>query len=161
MSEARPQTREHELRLLMAFAVQPFVAALAAFAISPLVLSTLGTVSGGTPANWLDSAASLAAGAGLVGMPVTVFAALPLFLWMRRRGLVNRRVVLWSGALLGNVPSALIVLGLALSLATLDPQRLTFGVTGAVRAFFIGSSIGVACAAVFWWLAGRHLDHAA
>ena len=158
MMESRPLTREHEIRLVLAFAVQPFVAALAAFAMFPIVLVTLAGLTGGSSADWLDAATSFAMGIGLAALFITVFAALPSFQWLRRRGLVNRSAVLWSGVLLGNVPSALIVLGLAISLATLDPQRLTYGIPGAVRAFFIGSSIGLVCAAVFWWIAGRHLD---
>jgi hypothetical protein len=159
MTGSRALERSQELRLVCAFAIQPFVAAMVTFAMFPVIVFTLpGGAGGGSPVNWLDGAVSVAAGAGVASLPITVFAALPLFLWMRRRGPVRRSAVLWGGVLLGNIPAALIVLGLAVSLATLDPQRLTYGIPGAVRAFLIGSAIGVACAAVFWWIAGQYLE---
>jgi hypothetical protein len=69
--------------------------------------------------------------------------------------------VLVAGALLGNAPSALIVSGLAIGqlgsgkTPTLD--ALTYGYLGLFRSVVFGSFIGIASAAVFWWLAGRHI----
>ena len=92
---------------------------------------------------------------------MTVFGALPTLAWLLKRGPISRRQALISGAVLGNVPGMFIVGTLAASRlsqgAMPDLNDLTYGPAGAVRAIAIGSFIGTASAAVFWWLAGRHV----
>jgi len=144
-------------------AVQPMVAALLAFSAFSIVTLTGRSVYGGRPVDPLDAAVSFAIGVAVVGTLVTVFAASPALLWLQTRGPVTRRQVLACGAILGNLPSLLIVFSLAASrpnagaLANLD--QLTYGPLGAIRALVFGTFIGVASATVFWCIARRPLTH--
>jgi hypothetical protein len=164
VTESRSLTREGELRVFYGFAVQPFVAALITFVLFPLVAITGQALYGGWPTDMLDAAVSFAFGAGIAALLITVFAALPLFLLLLRRGHISQGEVLFSGAVVGNIPSALIVLGLALRLsssgAAVDLDSLTYGLPGAARAIVLGSVVGAGSTAVFWWIAGRHLPRA-
>jgi hypothetical protein len=92
---------------------------------------------------------------GISGLLVTAFGAYPALRWLLRRGTVTRRHALISGALLGTVPGAIIVGAFG------DSGAREGELTDALlRLIVFGSLIGVASAAVFWWLAGRHLtDH--
>lgn len=150
-----------ELRVLLGLAVQPFVTALLAFAIFPVVEYTGRLLYGGSPSDSVDAAISFAAGVGIVGLVLTIFGALPSLAWLLKRGPVTRRQALISGALLGNVPGVIIVGALAFRRVSQSAipglSELTYGPAGAVRAIAIGSFLGVASASVFWWLAGRHI----
>jgi len=149
------------LRVFVALAVQPAVVALLAFALFPLVDVTGRPLYRGRPADPLDAAVAFAAGAGVVGLLMTVFGALPALIWSLQRGPVTRRRVLLGGAVLGNVPGVLIVLLLAMSrLARGEApsfDNLTYGPIGALRALVTASLLGLASAGVFWWLAGSQL----
>jgi hypothetical protein len=98
---------------------------------------------------------------GIVAVATTIFGALPARGWVLKRGPLTRRRVLVAGALLGNAPSALIVGGLALgqlSAGTMPRlDAVIYGYFGLLRVVVFGSFIGVVSAAVFWWLAGRHV----
>ena len=161
MTHSRHLSRAGELRVLLGLAVQPFVTALLAFSTFPVIDYTGRALYIGRPSDPFDAAMSFAVGVGLVGLIVTIFGALPSLLWLLKRGPVSRRQVLISGAVLGNIPSALIVLGLAASRlsdgAMPELSQLTYGPAGAIRAIAFGSFIGMASAAIFWWLAGRHI----
>ena len=143
------------------FAVQPFVAGLMGFVLFPVIAISGRGLYSGYPSDMLDAAVSMAFGMGIAGLVVTVFAAVPLFARLLRRGHISQGEVLFSGALLGNIPSALIVLGLVLRIlndgGSPDLNNTTYGVPGAARAIVLGSVVGAGSAAVFWWIAGRHL----
>ena len=148
-------------RVLVGIAVQPVVAAMLAFSTFSIVAFTGRLLYGGRPADPVDSAISFAFGVGIVGLLVTVFAATPMLLWLQTRGPVTRRQVLACGAILGNLPSVLIVLSLAPSRANAGAltnlDQLTYGLLGAIRALAFGTFMGVASATVFWWIARRSL----
>jgi len=147
--------------VLLGFAAQPFAAALIAFGLFPIVEITGRGLYGGYPTDMWDAAVALAFGVGVAAVPITVFAAVPLFLRLLRRGDFSRGEVVCWGALLGNIPGALIVLALAAQLsrsgAAVNLDNLTYGVPGAARAIILGAVIGAGSASVFWWIAGRHL----
>src|SRR5262245_44574959 len=155
-------TAKTEMRVILGFAVQPLVCALVAFMSFPILEYTGRSLYGGRPADALDSAIAVAIGTGLVGFFVTIVAAVPSYLWVRSRGLLSRGVVLWCGVILGNLPSLLIVVLLAINRAqqgqAANFDALTYGVAGAIRAIAFGSFIGAAGAAVFWWIAGRRVS---
>jgi hypothetical protein len=156
-------SRAGALRVFLGLAVQPFVNALLAFIIFPIVDYTGRALCGGRPVDPFDAALSLALGVGIVGVVVTIFGALPALVWLRARRAVTRTRVLIGGAVLGNAPSALIVGGMLVSrLAHGEMPRdvfdLLYGPVGAIRTIAFGTFIGVASAAVFWGLAGRHID---
>lgn len=152
-----------EQRVLLGFAVQPFLTGLLGFILFPVVDYTGRPLYGGRPADSFDAARAFAFGVALAGTLVTAFAAFPVLMWLLKRGRpIGRTQVLVIGALLGNLPGMLIVGALANdgmrrtgSIPSLSD--LTYGPAGAVRAVVLGSLIGVASTAVFWWLAGRHV----
>ena len=141
----------------MGFAVQPFAAALITLPLFPIVAIT----GPGYLTDMFDAALAFALGVGVAALPVTVFVAVPVFLRLLRRGHISQAEVMCWGALLGNIPSALIVLVLAAQLlrsgASVDLDNLTYGVPGAARAIILGAVVGAGSASVFWWIAGRHL----
>ena len=110
----------------------------------------------------MDAAVSVAAGVGIAALLVTILGALPLFGFLGRRGVVNRAQVLVSGALLGNVPSVVI---LALTIASgwrqgapLNLTTLAYSPIGLLRAIVYGSFLGMASACAFWLLAPKRVD---
>ena len=161
MAESRTLTREGELKVFLGFAAQPFAAALITFVLFPVVAITGRGLYSGDPADMFDAALSLAFGVGIAALLITVFAAVPVFLRLLRRGHFSRGEVVCWGALLGNIPSALIVLALASQLlrsgAAVNLDNLTYGVPGAARAIILGAVVGAGSALVFWWIAGRYL----
>jgi hypothetical protein len=132
------------MRITLAFVVQPLVAAVVGFAAFPIVDSwTPGvTTSPG------QAALAFGFATGLVAIFVVPLAALPLFVWLRRRGPITLATTLISGAVLGNV---LFVAGLMGGL----PPHAPIGVP------LFGTAVGMTCAAAFWWIAGRHLEASA
>jgi hypothetical protein len=148
--------------VFVGLAAQPFVAALLGFVTFPALDYTGRPLYGGRPIDSWDSAMSVAVGAGVVGLFVTIFGALPILTFLLSRGPISREQVFTSGIVLGNVPFAIIV---ALRVATqisqgtppTDLSQLTYGPLGLVRALAFGSIIGTGCAGAFWLVAGRHL----
>jgi hypothetical protein len=161
VSESGVLTREGELKVFLGFAAQPFAAALIAFVLFPVVAITGRGLYWGYPTDMLDAALSFAFGVGVAALAVTVFAALPVFLRLLRRDHISQADVVCWGALLGNIPSALIVLSLGAQLwrsgTSVGLDNLTYGAPGAARAIILGSVVGAGSASVFWWIAGRHL----
>ena len=139
VAEAPPLSHREEMRIFLGFLVQPLVAALCGF-LAFLVLLDDGqefapsnsSLSGSV---WAARAFGLAA--GIYAFFVAPLAALPLFVWLRRRGPITLATTLVSGAVLGNL--------------------LTI-IAATIAALVIGTAVGVTCAAAFWWIAGRHLQ---
>lgn len=161
MSRLSALTPAQEMRVLVAFALQPLVAASIAFAIAPIVEYTGGQLYGGRSVGPGGVAVSLAFAAGLVAVFVIPLAAFPVFAWLVSRGPVTRRRVLVSGALLGNLPGVVILALAALQKLQrgepLDIARFTFGWLGLIRALSLGAFVGMASASVFWLMVRRHM----
>jgi hypothetical protein len=151
-----PSSQQEEVRILVAFLVQPLVATCIGALIYPVVELTGRPFHGDHAFRSTTSALPFALGMGLVSLLITIFAALPLFVWLRSRGPVPMGKTLISGALLGNVPLGIAVV-LGVGGAPTDPFAFTYGRLGAIHTLGIGSGVGVTCAAVFWWIAGRQL----
>src|SRR5215213_8297334 len=134
MTNSRDLRPGSESRLFLAFAVQPFATALLAFVLFPIVEYTGRPLYGGQPASFLDGAVAFAMGVGVTALFVTVLAALPLFVWLQKRGPVTSEQVFASGAILGNLPSALIMASLVLSGssrgASTDLDSVVYGPAG-------------------------------
>jgi hypothetical protein len=144
------------LRLLAGGAVAPPVAGLIVVAAYDVSWHA-GLFPRGAPPHSLDAAASLASGAGLVAVPMTVLAIVFVLLW-RDRGIAltpGRVVVL--GAVLGNLPFALIVVGIVVAHVAGDGPggipRYWPGVRGAIVDLALGSIAGSAAAGAFWIVA--------
>lgn len=123
--------------MLIGFAVQPFVASVLGMAFFPVAVGVL---------------------VGIVAVLISGCAAYPAFLWMLRRGLITIRRTVLAGAALGNIPAAIAPIGTLLS---------NIATTGALprgadlfpeRAVVFGSFVGATSAAIFWLIAGRHIE---
>ena len=75
------------------------------------VLWYTGMLSEGAPIDSIDAAASLGLGVGIIAVVMTICAA-PLVAWLASRGPLSFGRVLLLGAVLGNVPFAVIVLAI-------------------------------------------------
>jgi hypothetical protein len=147
--------------VLLGLAIQPFFTALFGF-VAFVIIDYVARMSGGRRSvDPADAAVGLAVGGGIAGTLVTVLAALPILMWLLKKGPLTRKQVLRFGIVLGNVPVALILISLAASRLTQGPTLelgdMSTGATTALFAILFGSTVGVASAALFWWLAGRHL----
>jgi hypothetical protein len=103
----------------------------------------------------MDAARSVTSGAFILAVPVTIFGAVPAVLWMTRRGSLSLGRVLAAGAILGNLPFVLIVLGILVVQAakgtlSSDVPRLWEGWFGVVRAVVFGLLVGGFSLAAFW-----------
>ncbi len=113
-------------------------------------------------------AVAVAVQLGVVGFFVAFCAALPLFLWLRSRGPITARKTLVSGAVLGNLPIAFVLLLVALRaligllIGPLDgPPNVhptPHDPFGLIRGPVFATAIGVTCAAAFWRIVGPHLQ---
>jgi hypothetical protein len=157
LTEAPPMSHRQEMRVFVAFLVQPLVAALCGFLAFPIVEVTGRPLYGGYATDVGEAALAFGLGTGLVGLFVALLAALPLFVWLRRRGPITLKKTLISGALLGNVLTVVVVVLAVLGRPGINAQSPTYGLFGGIRAVVFGTAVGMTCAAVFWWIAGRHL----
>lgn len=149
-----------EQRVLLGLAVQPVVSGLLGAALFPLVELTGRFLDGGRSADTLDGAIAFGLGAGIVGVLVTAFGAFPILMWRLKRGPIGRTDVLVAGVLLGNIPGAIVGAILAARAVwrfggTAGVDGLAYAPLGMIRAIVFGSFVGVACAGVFWLIAGR------
>ena len=79
---------------------------------------------------------------------ITVCGAYPLLQWFLNRGRVTAVTTLVSGALLGNVPAAIVYVGTLLS---------SGDVHGLVRPAVVGTLVGLLGASAFWVIAGQQV----
>jgi hypothetical protein len=110
VSEQHASTVPSSYRLWAAFAAVPFVDALVAFFGFPLVWYIGGHT--GRPHDATEAAGSFALLIGLMGLVVTAGGAVPIVLWLMKRGAVSLRELITAGVLLGNVPFVLWLLGI-------------------------------------------------
>jgi hypothetical protein len=152
-------------RLWAAFAALPVVNAVVAFLGFPLVWYIGGHT--GRLIDPTEAAVSFALLTGLMGLVVTVGGAIPVVLWLMRRGAVSLRQLIAAGVLLGNAPFVLYVIGLVLPLTILHLVRGTMSqhllpfsdlIAGTLRAMAIGSVLGALSSLVFWFLGIRRAD---
>ena len=132
MEHGRILTPAGDRKLDIGLMVQPFVAGLVSFALMPV--------------------AGVAFFVGIFAMPISALGAYPVIMRLLRRGTLTLPHSLLGGALLGTIPG---LIGDALT-ATRLAERGDW-LFSAMRPVVFGSLIGIAGAAVFWWLAGRHL----
>jgi hypothetical protein len=147
------------MRVLVGLAAQPLVAAVAAFVLFPALEYTRRALEysrapGLHQARFSsDGAVPVAFGAAFAAVFVVVFGALPAIGWISRRGPLTLSASLAAGALLGNLPSAcLLLLGAANGGVgwTVWPPPLT----ALIRPIAFGTLVGLACGAAFWQIAG-------
>lgn len=150
------------MRVLAGLLVQPAVAGAAAFVLFPLLDYTnraLGLYFG--QLDYVRAARSVALGAAVAAVFVTLLGALPAIAWLANRPVTLSRT-LTAGGVLGNAPAALLLL--LIGLHGNDGRTMydaLYGVAGVLRTIAFGTLIGLACATVFWWTSARRLSIAA
>jgi hypothetical protein len=159
MAEPPGHSPHAELRLLAAFAVVPPAAVLITL-VTYDVLWYGGMLPDGAPIDSLDSAASLGMGVGMLAVLMTALGAVPAVVWLKRRRPLSLRTLLLLGAALGNVPFAIIILGIVVvhlvsGTLSMDVGRNWYGLQGAVVRTVLGLVCGMGSAAVFWAVAVR------
>lgn len=146
---ADTSARPNRWRLLLAFFLMPPTSALAAAAIFPVV--SFG-------ASGPDTVAPIAFLAGLAAVFVVLAGALPAFLSARRRGPITFSQTVRAGAMLGNLPLALVAFMSALltvahiAAGTISQHLSPLGslVAGGLRVVLLGTAVGAISAALFW-----------
>lgn len=151
MTADRPDVSEatSSLSVGAGLLVQPVVAAALAYATFPVLAYTGGPLYGRTTSDLFGAEIAVAAGAAMLAFPVAFAGALPLFLWLAKRGPISLKLSLLSGIALANaVVLPFVVTG------------TSYGVPGAIRAMAFAAMHGAAGALVFWAIAirGTSLD---
>jgi hypothetical protein len=137
-----------------------FVAFLTFWTLLPQRPVVAGTMIASGGSSTIDNALAAAAGAVLLAILVTVFAAVPAVSWLAGRGRVTLRTSLLLGAALGNAPFVIgLIVGLVYQIAhgTVPdhPAELWYGAAGALRVMASGCFVGAGSAAAFWLIALR------
>ncbi len=158
MRHAQTSSPADDPGVMRGLAVQPFVTALLGSGVFLLDHERLAS-SSERLADPIEAATAFGGLVGIFGLLVTAFGAYPALRWLVKRGPVTRRHALISGALLGNVPAALIVGLIAISSARQGTMTgffdFVYGPAGLLRLIVFGSFIGAASAAMFWWFARK------
>ncbi|HEY2906257.1 MAG TPA: hypothetical protein VGJ29_10195 [Vicinamibacterales bacterium] len=153
MVEAQQPIPLTAVRLLAGFAVAPLAAVILALVAYDALCYT-GTLSGGAPINSIDAALAIGVGVGIIAVGMAA-CAVPLIMWLASRGPVSFGRVLLLGAALGNVPFAIIVLGIVAAhpfseVWSGDIGRFWYGFPGAVQRVALGLISGMGSASLFW-----------
>ena len=142
------------VRMLLGFAAVPPAAALIAMGTYELFWHA-GFLPHGAPIHSMDAAQSDFAGLTILAVIMTGIGAVPGVLWLRDRGWLTLGRLLALGAIFGNVPFALIVLGivvvqLASGTPVADIGLYWEGVSGFVVRTTMGVLAGAGSAVAFW-----------
>jgi type III secretory pathway component EscT len=91
---------------------------------------------------------------------VTACAAFPWVVWRLKRGPLRLRTLLCGGAVLGNLPFAVLMLLAVFAPHHMDSRPTVVVARELVRTLIIGAVFGVVGAAVFWAasIRGSQLD---
>ena len=152
-------TPKAEMRVLVGLVVQPFVAFAAAFVAFPALMYT-GRAFGfyGASVDSFQTARAVALAAALAAVFVSLAGALPMIAWLSRRGPLTLAKALIAGAFLGNAPSAVILLLVAIhdrnDPVSADPG---FSIVRLVPSLAFGAFVGMTCALAFWAIARHEL----
>jgi len=151
--------------MVAAYALTPFAAFAFAYVAEMTLWGHAGSYARGNVVTTAGSAPSevalsLAMGAGLIAVFVTVFGLLPLVAWLVGRGPLSLRMVLLLGGRRGIATIALLCLlifvsHLARGTMPDNPGDLWYGSRAAFRTATEGLFVGMGCAAVFWVVAIR------
>ena len=142
------------IRMLLGFAAVPAAAVLIAMATYELFWHG-GFLPHGAPIHSVDAAQSMVAGLTIIAVITTGIAAVPGVLWLKNSGSLTFGRLVLLGAALGNVPFAIIVIGiivaqLAGGIPVADTGRYWEGMSGFVVRTSMGIFAGAGSAAAFW-----------
>jgi hypothetical protein len=159
MAEPNPDTRLSGLRILAGLIIVPPTAVLIALATYDRLWHA-GLLPQGAPIHSLDSAGSFGAGVGILATVMTCVGVLPGVVWLKTRRTLSLSRLLMLGAVLGNVPFAVIMIGIvavhvASGTLSADIGQYWEGWSGAGVRTAMGLICGIGSAAVFWVVAVR------
>jgi len=142
------------LRLLAGFVLMPPTASLIVLLTYNAVWQ-LGWLPHGTAIDSIDSAASLGLGVAILAVVTTALAVVPGVIWLIDKKRLALRSLLALGAVVGNLPFAVIVIGIAIVNVSRgehvsDLGRYWYGTGGFLGDVLLGIVAGVGCAFVFW-----------
>jgi hypothetical protein len=158
MAERNAQSSRTDLRMLVGFALIPPMAVLITLVTYELMFQAR-LLPRGAPIDSLDAAESLGTGVAILAVLVTLFGAVPTVISLKSRGLFSLGRLLILGAGLGNLPFALIVVGVVAVHAvsgtlSADIGRYWSGFSGAAIRVALGLVGGTGSAAAFWFIVG-------
>jgi hypothetical protein len=145
------KTARWTLRILAGFAATPVATAVIAVGAYDLFWHA-GLTATGVPVHSLDSAVSLGAGVFILAVPTTGVGALGVIWLSHRRWLTLGRLLLF-GAIVGNLPFAMIVAGVFAMNAGVASREVAanwHGLFGALTNIAMGVIVGAGGAATFW-----------
>jgi hypothetical protein len=141
------------LRMLAGLAAAPVAAVLSSVGVYDAFWHA-GLMQHGVPLHSIDAAAPLAAGVFTLGVVVTGVAAVPGVIWLNERRSLTLARLLMFGAVIGNLPFALIVAGVIVARLvgglTGDISQNWYGLSGALANIAMGVVAGAGGAATFW-----------
>ena len=138
-------------RVGIAFGLTPFVCAALGFGLFPLLAWT----HAGRTVDAFESAIGFGVLTGIVGGMITGAVAHPTFERLMKRGPVTATRTILFGALFGNIPAVIAIIGTVL--VRRDLGTLSEAVSGSWRAFAFGTAVGALASAVFWSIAGPQI----
>ena len=159
MAEPNSDTRHSGLRILAGLIIVPPTTVLIALATYERFWHA-GLLPHGAPIHSLDDAVSLGAGVGILATVMTCVGVIPGVVWLKTQGTLSLTRLLMLGAVLGNVPFAVILIGIVVvhmasgTLST-DIGQYWDGWSGAGVRTALGLICGIGSAAVFWVVAVR------
>jgi hypothetical protein len=138
-------------RVALAFALTPFVCAVLGVVLFPLVDQT----HAGRTVDGFETAIGFGVLTGIVGAMITGAVAHPTFARLMKRGSVTAMRTIFFGALFGNIPAVIAIIGTVL--VGRDVGMLADAVSGSWRAIAFGSAVGALSSAVFWRVAAPEI----
>ena len=147
------ETARLTLRMLAGFAATPVATAVIAVGGYD-VFWHAGLTPTGVPVHSLDAAASFGAGVFILAVPTTGAAALGV-IWLNHRRWLTLGKLLLLGAVVGNLPFAIIVAGVVAMNPGVAPREVAanwYGLFGALTNIAMGIIVGAGGAATFWLL---------
>lgn len=135
-------------RVGLAFGLTPFVCAVLGFVLFPLIDRT----HPGRTVDAFETAIGFGVLTGIVGGMITGAIAHPTFGRLMKRGSVTVMRTILFGALFGNIPAVIAIIG-----TVLVGRDIADAVSGSWRAIAFGTAVGALSSAVFWSVAGLQI----
>jgi len=141
------------LRMLAGLAAAPVAAAVISVGVYDAFWHT-GWMPNGAPLHSIDAAVAFGAGVFILAVVVTGAAAVLGVIWLNERRWLRLGKLLVFGAVIGNLPFALIVAGVIVArlvgALTGDISQNWYGLSGALANIAMGVVAGAGGAATFW-----------
>ena len=144
------QTAVLTLRLLSGFAAAPLAAAVISVGLLD-VFWHAGLMPDGAPPHSLDDVIAVSFGVVILAV-MTLGAAIPGVLWFNKRGWLTLGNLLVLGAVVGNLPFAVITGGVIVAGSDTALTASWFSLSGILVRVAMGVVAGAGAAATFWFV---------